>query len=102
MMPAVGKSGAGISLITSSMAQCGWASTCKQASTTSPRLCGGMLVALSPPQPQGPVDSTVGNPGRAHRGEGHPHLPPQPREFCNAHAVHQLTLYILDPGPVEI
>ena len=60
MMPAVGKSGAGMSLISSSTAQCGCASRCRQASTTSPRLCGGMLVAMPTAIPEEPLTSRFG------------------------------------------
>ncbi len=60
MMPAVGKSGAGISLISSSMAQCGVASRCRQASTVSARLCGGILVAMPTAMPDEPLTSRFG------------------------------------------
>ncbi len=60
MIPAVGKSGAGISLISSSMAQAGFSSSSRQASTTSPRLCGGMLVAMPTAIPEEPLISRFG------------------------------------------
>ncbi len=60
MIPEVGKSGAGMSLISSSIAQLGLASRCRQASTTSPRLCGGMLVAMPTAMPEDPFTSRLG------------------------------------------
>ena len=60
MMPAVGKSGAGISLISSSIAQRGFCSRCRQASTTSLRLCGGTLVAMPTAMPEEPLIKRLG------------------------------------------
>ena len=60
LVPAVGKSGAGTSFISSSMAQCGLCSRCRQASTTSPRLCGGTLVAMPTAMPEEPFTSRFG------------------------------------------
>src|SRR4249920_827701 len=60
MMPAVGKSGAGISLMSSSIAHCGSFSTSRQASITSDRLCGGMLVAMPTAMPEEPFSSRFG------------------------------------------
>ena len=60
MIPAVGKSGAGTSSISSSMAASGLRSSRWQASTTSPRLCGGMFVAIPTAMPAEPLISRFG------------------------------------------
>ena len=60
MIPAVGKSGAGINLISSSTAQPGLCSRCRHASTTSDRLCGGMFVAMPTAMPEAPLMSRFG------------------------------------------
>src|SRR5947209_2528012 len=46
MIPPVGKSGPGMILMRSSMLSAGSSISAVQASITSPRLCGGMLVAM--------------------------------------------------------
>ncbi len=60
MMPAVGKSGAGMSSISSSMLASGLRSSSRQPSTTSLRLCGGMLVAMPTAMPPEPLTSRLG------------------------------------------
>ena len=62
MMPAVGKSGAGHELdqlVDRRIAGC--AAACRQASTTSVRLCGGMLVAMPTAMPDEPLTSRFGS-----------------------------------------
>ena len=61
MMPAVGKSGAGTISISSSIVASGLRSMCRQASTTSFRLCGGMLVAMPTAMPPEPLTSRLGS-----------------------------------------
>ena len=61
MIPAVGKSGAGMISISSSTLACGFFSRCWQASITSFRLCGGMLVAMPTAMPDEPLTSRLGN-----------------------------------------
>ena len=61
MMPAVGKSGAGMISISSSIVASGFFSRCRQASTTSLRLCGGMLVAMPTAMPAEPLTSRLGS-----------------------------------------
>ena len=60
MIPAVGKSGAGMCLISSSIPRSGFLSNAWQASTTSPRLWGGMLVAMPTAIPEDPLMSRFG------------------------------------------
>ncbi len=60
MIPAVGKSGAGTISINSSIVASGLRSRCRQASTTSTRLCGGMLVAMPTAMPALPLTSRLG------------------------------------------
>ena len=61
MMPAVGKSGAGTSSISSSIVVSGLASSARQAPITSVRLCGGMLVAIPTAIPDEPLTSRLGS-----------------------------------------
>ncbi|MNV71761.1 hypothetical protein D3C71_1647990 [compost metagenome] len=61
MMPAVGKSGAGMISINSSMVTSGLRSMCRQASTTSFRLCGGILVAMPTAMPDEPLTKRLGS-----------------------------------------
>ena len=61
MIPAVGKSGAGMISINSSMLADGFFSRCRQASTISLRLCGGMLVAMPTAMPADPLTSRLGS-----------------------------------------
>ena len=60
-MPAVGKSGAGMISISSSIDASGFFSRCWQASTTSFRLCGGMFVAMPTAMPPEPLTSRFGS-----------------------------------------
>ncbi len=60
MIPAVGKSGAGTSSISSSPDSCGLASSARQAFAVSVRLCGGMLVAMPTAIPELPFTSRFG------------------------------------------
>ncbi|MNT48731.1 hypothetical protein D3C72_1855280 [compost metagenome] len=60
MMPAVGKSGAGISSINSSIVHSGLRSTCSAPSMTSVMLCGGMFVAMPTAIPDEPLISRFG------------------------------------------
>ena len=61
MMPAVGKSGAGMISISSSMLISGLVEQGEAAaSTTSFRLCGGMLVAMPTAMPDEPLISRLG------------------------------------------
>ena len=60
MVAPVGKSGAGTISISSSMVASGLRSRCRQASTTSLRLCGGMLVAIATAMPVLPLISRFG------------------------------------------
>ena len=73
MIPAVGKSGAGTIWISSSTVVSGFASSVRQASITSPRLCGGMLVAMPTAMPEEPFTSRFGK--RAGRISGSCSLP---------------------------
>ena len=61
MIPAVGKSGAGMSSIRSSIVVSGLRSSARQPSTTSLRLCGGMLVAMPTAMPELPLTSRFGS-----------------------------------------
>src|SRR4029079_6736696 len=61
MMPPVGKSGPGTILISSSMPSAGSSIKAIQASITSPRLCGGILVAIPTAMPPAPLTSRLGN-----------------------------------------
>ncbi len=60
MIPPVGKSGAGIFSISSSTLTSGLSSSSMQPSMTSPRLCGGMLVAIATAIPVLPLISRLG------------------------------------------
>ena len=60
MRAAVGKSGACTMSISASMSVSGSASSFRQASTISPRLCGGMLVAMPTAMPAEPLISRLG------------------------------------------
>ncbi len=60
MIPAVGKSGAGTRSISSSTVVSGLRSINWQASITSARLCGGMLVAMPTAMPAEPLMSRFG------------------------------------------
>ncbi|MGY4469650.1 hypothetical protein ACVWWK_005359 [Bradyrhizobium sp. LB9.1b] len=61
MTPPVGKSGPGTMLMSSSMVSAGLSINATQASMTSPRLCGGMLVAMPTAMPPAPLTSKFGN-----------------------------------------
>ena len=61
MMPPVGKSGPGMHSISSSMAIVRIVEQAQQASITSPRLWGGMLVAMPTAMPPAPLTSRFGN-----------------------------------------
>src|SRR5580693_7795109 len=54
MMPPVGKSGPGTMPINSSMPRSGFSISATQASMTSPRLCGGIFVAMPTAMPPAP------------------------------------------------
>ena len=60
MMPAVGKSGPGMSSIKSGIVISGLSISATQASITSRRLCGGMLVAMPTAMPDEPFTSRFG------------------------------------------
>ena len=66
MIAAVGKSGPGTISIRSSIPDAGCRSG-QQASITSVRLCGGMLVAMPTAMPEEPLTSRFGNPRRQDR-----------------------------------
>ena len=66
MMPPVGKSGPGTILIRSSTPSAGSSISAMQASITSPRLCGGMLVAMPTAMPPAPLTSRFGKARRQH------------------------------------
>ena len=59
MMPPVGKSGPGMSAISSAVSRRGLSISAIVASITSPRLCGGMLVAMPTAMPPAAVDEEV-------------------------------------------
>ena len=61
MMPPVGKSGPGTMLMSSSIVSAGLSISATQASMTSPRLCGGMLVAMPTAMPPAPLTRRFGN-----------------------------------------
>ena len=67
MMPPVGKSGPGTMLMRSSIVSAGLSISATQASMTSPRLCGGMLVAMPTAMPPAPLTRRFGKFGRQHR-----------------------------------
>ena len=67
-MPPVGKSGPGTMSIRSSIDRPGSSISATQASTTSPRLCGGMLVAMPTAMPPAPLTRRFGK--RAGRTTG--------------------------------
>ena len=58
--PPVGKSGAGISFISSGSGMRGFSSTATTASMASPGLCGGMFVARPTAMPDAPLISRFG------------------------------------------
>ncbi len=60
MMPAVGKSGPGRCSISPSTSISGLSISAMVASTTSHRLCGGMLVAMPTAMPAEPFTSRFG------------------------------------------
>ena len=60
MVPPVGKSGPGSIVISSSMVASGLSISMVVASMTSPRLCGGMLVAMPTAIPAEPLTSRFG------------------------------------------
>ena len=60
MMPPVGKSGPLTNFIKSSMVHCGWSTRWTIASQSSPRLCGGMLVAMPTAMPVEPLSRRLG------------------------------------------
>jgi hypothetical protein len=57
---AVGKSGPGMNLIRSAPCRPGSSISATVASMTSPRLCGGMLVAMPTAMPPAPLTSRLG------------------------------------------
>ena len=61
MVAPVGKSGAGMCAISSAELSSGVSISARQASITSPRLCGGMLVAMPTAMPPAPLTSRLGN-----------------------------------------
>ncbi|MNZ79588.1 hypothetical protein D3C78_981950 [compost metagenome] len=60
MIAAVGKSGPGMNCISSSMVMSALSISARQPSMTSPRLCGGMLVAMPTAIPLEPLTSRLG------------------------------------------
>ncbi len=68
MKPAVGKSGPGTARIRSAIRQSGFSIRRNRASTTSPRLWGGMLVAMPTAMPEAPLTRRLGT--RAGRTSG--------------------------------
>ena len=60
MNPAVGKSGPGTICISSPSVICGFSMSAMQAATISPRLCGGMFVAMPTAMPDEPLMSRFG------------------------------------------
>ncbi len=60
MRPPVGKSGAGTILASWSTVVAGLRISARHASMTSPRLCGGMLVAMPTAIPLAPLTSRFG------------------------------------------
>ena len=60
IMPPVGKSGPGTMPIRSSIESPGLSISATQASITSPRLCGGMLVAMPTAMPPAPLTRRLG------------------------------------------
>ncbi|CFN70855.1 Uncharacterised protein [Bordetella pertussis] len=64
----MGKSGAGISSISSSIEHSGLRRQYRQPSTTSCRLCGGMLVAMPTAIPELPLTSRLGRREGSSRG----------------------------------
>ena len=73
MMAPVGKSGAGTISISSSTLVSGASISLRVASMTSPRLWGGMLVAMPTAMPPAPLTSMLGK--RAGRTTGSLSLP---------------------------
>ncbi len=61
IMAPVGKSGPGMIWHSSSIDSSGFSSSAIAASITSPRLCGGMLVAMPTAMPPAPLTSKLGN-----------------------------------------
>ena len=59
--PPVGKSGPFTKCIRSSTVASGWSIRCTVASMISPRLCGGMFVAMPTAMPWLPLTSRLGN-----------------------------------------
>ena len=60
MMPPVGKSGPGSAFMSSSVVTSGLSNIMHVASMVSPRLCGGMLVAMPTAMPDEPLTSKLG------------------------------------------
>ena len=60
IVPPVGKSGPGMTVMSSSMVASGLSINMTVASMTSPRLCGGMLVAIPTAIPAEPLTSRFG------------------------------------------
>ncbi len=60
MKPAVGKSGPGMIFISWSTSTSGSSIRRTSPSITSPRLCGGMLVAMPTAMPEAPLISRLG------------------------------------------
>ena len=61
MNPAVGKSGPGMTFMSSGTVDFGFSIIIRHASMTSPMLCGGMLVAMPTAMPDDPLTSRFGN-----------------------------------------
>ena len=68
MIAAVGKSGPGSTSMRSSIVAPGRPARSRQASMTSPRLCGGMLVAIPTAMPDEPLTSRLGKRAGSTRG----------------------------------
>ena len=61
MKPPVGKSGPLMNFIRPAMVMAGSSICAQMPSTTSPRLCGGMFVAMPTAMPVPPLTSKLGN-----------------------------------------
>src|ERR1700748_767849 len=70
IVPPVGKSGPGTMAMRSSMPSAGSSISARQASITSPRLCGGMLVAMPTAMPPAPLTRRFGNFAGSTTGSG--------------------------------
>jgi hypothetical protein len=68
MMPPVGKSGPCTCAISASVEASGWSSSSRQASISSPALCGGIEVAMPTAMPVVPLASRLGKPAGSTTG----------------------------------